>query len=93
LIDERAHSGSVSVPGHQLGRLIEIAPKGAVSDLGDIQQGVQGYLVEATRLSQFLEEFHDDGQLIELSEGAYEVAVAALTSAGYPVRRDDWPIS
>ena len=84
---------TVSVPGDQLGRLIDIAPKGAVSDLGDLQQGVQGYLVKAIRLSEFLEEFHDDEQLIGLSEGAYEIAVAALTSAGYPVRRADWPTS
>jgi hypothetical protein len=90
-MDERAHSGSVSVPSHHLGRLIEVAPKGAISDLGDMQQGVEGYLVEAIRLSEFLEEFHDDEQLIELSEGAYEVAAAALTNAGYPVRSADWP--
>jgi len=92
-MSERAHSGSVSVPGHQLGRLIDIAPKGGVSDLGDMQQGVEGYLVGAFKLSEFLEEFHDDEQLIELSDGAYEVAAAALTDAGYPVRSADWPIS
>ena len=90
-MDERTHSSSVSVPSHELGRLIDVAPRGAVSDLGDIQQGVQGYLVKAIRLSEFLEEFHDDEQLIERSEGAYEIAVAALTNAGYPVRRADWP--
>lgn len=84
---------TVSVPSHQLGRLIDIAPEGAVSDLGDLQQGIEGYLVEAFKLSKFLEEFHDDNQLIELSEGAYEVAAAALTNAGYPVRSADWPNS
>lgn len=81
------------MPSHQLGRLIDVAPKGVISDLGDLQQGVEGYLVMAIRLSEFLEEFHDDERLIELSEGAYDVAAAALTNAGYPLRRADWRTS
>jgi hypothetical protein len=92
-VPEPVHSGFVVVPGRALSRLIDLAPKGTVGDLGDLRQVAEGYLVEAVRLGEFLEEFHDDEVLIELSEGSYAAAVEALRSKGYPVQWSDWPTS
>jgi hypothetical protein len=91
-MSEPVHSGKVTISDFYLESLIRAATKKTVEDLGQLDRTPQSdYLVEAAKLSEFLDEFHDDDQAVIASEGGYSAAVRALTDAGYEARRSDWP--